>query len=57
MKRFAATWSRLALRCSGVFLTTDFTDIKDLTDGEKLPARKIFQGKQEADRCYYTRAN
>jgi hypothetical protein len=42
--------SRLAVGWSGGFLTTDFTDIKDFTDGEKLTARKILQGKQEADR-------
>jgi hypothetical protein len=35
------------VRRSG-FFTTDFTDLKDFTDGEKLPARKIFQRKQEA---------
>jgi hypothetical protein len=35
------------------FSTTDYTDLKDFTDGENLPAGKILQGKQEADRSYY----
>jgi hypothetical protein len=32
---------------SGGFLTTDFTDRKDFTDGEKLPGLKIFRGIED----------
>jgi hypothetical protein len=32
---------------SGGFLTTDFTDRKDFTDGEKLPGLNIFQGIED----------
>jgi hypothetical protein len=38
---------------SGGFLTTDFPDKTDFTDGEKLSGRKSFQGQQKADRSYY----
>jgi hypothetical protein len=39
-----------AVECSGGFLTTDFTDKTDFTEGETLPAGKILEGKEEAGR-------
>jgi hypothetical protein len=45
--------SRLAMGCTGGFLTTDFTDLKDFTDGGKVPMREISQGTQKGERQYY----